>query len=71
MKFSFIDEKSGFLTFFLQILEVLCNFIFIVIGASEFRIGIHKRRWKANLEDYLMTMSRSASVHIYTDQIYV
>jgi len=54
MKFSFIDEKSGFFTFCLQILEVLGNFVFSVIGAFGVRIGIHKRHWKASSEDYLI-----------------
>jgi hypothetical protein len=71
VKFSFIDEKSGFLTFCWQILEVIGNHVFGVIGASEVRIGIRKRRWKAGSEGYLMTVTRGAWVHIQTDQISV
>ena len=71
MKFSFIDEKNGFLTFCWQILEVIGNHVFGVIGASEVRIGICKMRWKAGSKGYLMTVIRGAWVHIKTDQISV
>lgn len=51
------------LEFCVQILEGIGNFVFSVTGASGVGIGNRDRRWKANLERFLVTMTRSACVH--------
>jgi len=43
-----------------EILEVTRNFVFSVIGASRVEIGNYHRRWKANLERFLVKVTRSA-----------
>jgi len=49
--------------FSVQILEVICSFVFSVTGASRVKIGNHDRCWKAGSERFLVTVTRSAYVH--------
>ena len=66
-----IEEKYSGFEFRVQILEDISEFVFSVTGAPGVKIGNHDRRWKAGLERFLMTVTRSACVHIQFGQISV
>jgi len=48
----------------MQILEDIVCFVFSVTGASGVKIRNRDGSWKAGSERFLMTMTKSAYVHI-------